>query len=357
MSLRDKASKIDFGSLIPGQPPLQETRAPKTAPGAMMEQANERRSQLLQENDELRSKAARAEELETRFNEVVEDLRTWDGAKPMRVIDPHLVQRGPLANRDLINFSGSEFESFKQEIVEAGGNVVPVKVRAKSGTDGYLYELIYGHRRHQVALETSTPLLAIIDNLDDKAAYEEMERENRGHTKPSPWEQGASYDRALKSGLYPSARQCAAALGVDPSNMAKALTLANLPTEVIKAFHSPLAIQLRWGTALRAAVDADSANVIRRAQELQALEPRLPPKQVLGELVAASTAKDSAKTSRVVPEPYPTAQRSFVQAGQQIARMKHDKKKTEIVILASLSAERQRRLAELVANFLDATVS
>lgn len=357
MSLRDKASKIDFGSLIPGQALSQETRAPKTAPGAMMEQANERRSQLLQENDELRSKAERAEELETRFNEVVEDLRTWDGAKPMRVIDPYLVQRGPLANRDLINFSGSEFESFKQEIVEAGGNVVPVKVRAKSGTDGYLYELIYGHRRHQVALETSTPLLAIIDNLDDKAAYEEMERENRGHTKPSPWEQGASYDRALKSGLYPSARQCAAALGVDPSNMAKALTLANLPTEVIKAFHSPLAIQLRWGTALRAAVDADSANVIRRAQELQALEPRLAPKQVLGELVAASTAKDSVKTSRVVPEPYPTAQRSFVQAGQQIGRMKHDKKKTEIVILASLSAERQRRLAELVANFLDATVS
>lgn len=357
MSLRYKASKIDFGSLIPGQPPLQETRAPKTAPGAMMEQANERRSQLLQENDELRTKAALAAELETRFNEVVEDLKAWDGAKPMRVIDPHLVQRGPLANRDLINFSVAEFESFKQEIAESGGNVVPIKVRAKSGADGYLYELIYGHRRHQAALETSTPLLAIIDNLDDKAAYEEMERENRGHTKPSPWEQGASYDRALKSRLYPSARQCAVALGVDPSNMAKALILANLPTEIISAFHSPLAIQLRWGTALKAAVDADSANVIRRAQELQALEPRLPPKKVLDELVAASTAKDCIKISYMVPEPHSTAQRSFVQAGRKIARMKHNKNKTEIVILTPLNAERQRGLAELVANFLDATLS
>ena len=355
MSLRDKASKIDFGSLIPGQTTLQETRPPKTAPGAMMGHANERRSELLRENDELRHKAAQAEVIEARFNEVVEDLKAWDGAKPMRVIDPHLVKRGPFANRDLINFSGPEFESFKQEIVEAGGNVVPVKVRAKSGADGYLYELIYGHRRYQVALETSTPMLAIIDNLDDKAAYEEMERENRGHTKPSPWEQGASYDRALKSGLYPSARQCAAALGVDPSNMAKALTLANLPAEVIKAFHSPLAIQLRWATVLKAAVDANTVNVIRRAQELQAIKPRLPPKQVLDELVAASTAKDNVKLSRMVPEPHPTTQRSFSQAGRQIAHMKHGKNKTEIVILTPLNAERQRGLAELMANFLDAT--
>ena len=357
MSLRDKASKIDFGSLLPGQLPSQATRSPKTAPGAMMGHANDRRSEMLRENDELRTKAALAEELEARFNEVVEDLKAWEGAKPMRVIDPHLVQRGPLANRDLINFTGAEFESFKQEIIEAGGNVVPVKVRAKSGADGYLYELIYGHRRHQVALETSTPLLAIIDNLDDKAAYEEMERENRGHTKPSPWEQGASYDRALKSGLYPSARQCAAALGVDPSNMAKALTLANLPTEIIRAFHSPLAIQLRWGTALKAAVDADSANVIRRARELQSLEPRLSPKQVLNELVAVSTVKSIVKTSRMVPEPHPGARRSFLQAGRQIARMKHDKNKTEIVILTPLNSERQRELSELVAKFLDATIS
>ena len=139
--------------------------------------------------------------------------------------------------------------------------------------------------------------------------------------------------------------------------MAKALTLANLPAEVIKAFHSPLAIQLRWGTALKVAVDADSVNVIRRAQELQVIEPRLPPKQVLEELVVASTAKDNVKTSRMVPEPHSTSRRSFIQAGQHIAHMKHGKNKTEIVILAPLNAERQRGLAELVANFLNATIS
>jgi hypothetical protein len=87
------------------------------------------------------------------------------------------------------------------------------------------------------------------------------------------------------------------------------------------------------------------------------LEPRLSPKQVLDELVAASTAKDGVKMSSMVLEPHSTAQRSFVQAGRKIARMKHSKNKTEIVILTPLNAERQRGLAELVANFLDATLS
>lgn len=355
MSLRDKASKINFGSLIP-QLPSQELRAAKTAPGAMMGQANERRSELLRENDELRIKAAQADGLEARFNEVVEDLKAWDGAKPMRVIDPHQVQRGPLANRDLINFVGPEFAAFKQEIIEAGGNVVPIKVRVNSGADGCLYELIYGHRRHQVALETATPLLAIIDNLDDKAAFEEMERENRGHTKPSPWEQGASYDRALKSGLYPSLRQCAAALGVDHSNMSKALTLANLPLQVIKAFHSPLVVQLRWGSALRAAVDTNSVKVIKRAQELQVLEPRLTPKRVLDELVAAADAIGTGKSGSGVQEPHTVATRSFMHGGRQVARMKQNKSRTEIVIKTALDTQGQQELAELVAKFLDATI-
>ena len=357
MSLRDKASRINFGGLIPPVLSPQDPRAPKTAPGVMMGQANDRRSELLRENDELRERAAQADGLQARFSEVVEDLNAWEGAKPMRVIDPHLVKRGPLANRDLINFSGPEFEAFKQEIVEAGGNVVPIKVRTKAGVDGFVYELIYGHRRHQVALVTGTPLLAIIDNLDDKTAFEEMERENRGHTKPSPWEQGLSYDRAIKSALYPSARHCAVALGVDPSNLAKSLTLANLPDAVIKAFHSPLLIQLRWGTALKAAVDSNPDRVINRATELQTLSPRLSPKQVLDELVAASKAVESGSGESMVPEPHPLPFFSFSRDGRQVARIKQSSKRTELVIVAPLNAAQQEGLKEIIAKFLDATVS
>lgn len=357
MSLRDKAARIDFGGLVPPVSGPQDPRPSKTAPGAMMGLANDRRSELLRENDELRVLAARSEGLEARYSEAVEDLKAWDGAKPMRVIDPHLVHRGPMANRDLINFSGDEFAVFKQEILEAGGNVVPIKVRAKGGVDGEAYELIYGHRRHQAALETSTPLLAIIDNLDDRAAFEEMERENRGHSKPSPWEQGLSYDRAVRSGLYPSARQCAVALGVDPSNLAKALILANLPSKVINAFHSPLAIQLRWGTALKAAIEADFGRVMDRAVELGSLTPKLSPRHVLNELVAASKTKGIDKSVHMVPEPHPSVSRSFTHGGRKVARMKQSSSRTELIITLPLSAFRQREFEEFVASFLEASVS
>ena len=76
MSLKDKASKIDFRSLPgAGLPSSGEASAPlprpKTAPGLMMAQAADQRSELLRENESLKLKvqdlgaaASRAGELE-----------------------------------------------------------------------------------------------------------------------------------------------------------------------------------------------------------------------------------------------------------------------------------------------------
>lgn len=356
MSLRDKASRINFSSLVPPEP-HEQVRPAKTAPGVMMGEANDRRSELLRENEMLRAKALKTEELEARYGEVVDDLKAWEGAKPMRVLDPQSIKRGPLANRDLVNFSGDEFAAFKQEIKEAGGNVVPIKVRAIANVDEQIYELVYGHRRHQASLETGTPLLAIVDNLDDKAAFEEMERENRGHSKPSPWEQGLSYDRAIRSGLYGSARQCAVALGVDPSNLAKALTLANLPLDIVKAFHSPLAIQLRWGTALKLAIDANLEQVLQRAKELQTFNPRWAPRRVIDELVAASYVTGKTKSPRMVPEPHAVTISLVGGEGSEIGRLKQIKNRLELVVVTPLSPERQKKLTELIAKFLDANIA
>ena len=356
MNLRDKASKINFASLISDQPVSRTPGAPKTAPGEMMAFANDRRSEMLRENDELRAKVAITESIELRLSEAETSLKAWDGAAPVRTVDPKLIRRGRLANRDIVNFTGPEFESFKQEILDAGGNVVAIKIRPVNDDSGCLYELVFGHRRHQAALETSTPLLALIVEMDDKSAYEEMERENRGHTKPSPWEQGVSYARALETGLYSSARQCAAALGVDQSNMVKALALANLPIEIVKAFLSPLDLQLSWGPDLKAAVETDGDNVLRRAIELRAFQPQLSSKQVFNQLVAASTAKSNTGPAVASTDMNLSSQRSFLQEGRKIARMKQEKHKTEIVIFTPLTADRQHELSEIVAKFLNATV-
>ena len=373
MNLRDKASKINFASLISDQPVSRTPGAPKTAPGEMMAFANDRRSEMLRENDELRAKVAITESIELRLSEAETSLKAWDGAAPVRTVDPKLIRRGRLANRDIVNFTGPEFESFKQEILDAGGNVVAIKsfkqeildaggnvvaikIRPVNDDSGCLYELVFGHRRHQAALETSTPLLALIVEMDDKSAYEEMERENRGHTKPSPWEQGVSYARALETGLYSSARQCAAALGVDQSNMVKALALANLPIEIVKAFFSPLDLQLSWGPDLKAAVETDGDNVLRRAIELRAFQPQLSSKQVFNQLVAASTAKSNTGPAVASTDMNLSSQRSFLQEGRKIARMKQEKHKTEIVIFTPLTADRQHELSVIVAKFLNATV-
>ena len=71
MSLKDKASKINFASLITQHAAVPDAKQPKTAPGAMMAFANDSRSDLLREMDELRGQVGRVEELEARLGEAV----------------------------------------------------------------------------------------------------------------------------------------------------------------------------------------------------------------------------------------------------------------------------------------------
>ena len=87
------------------------------------------------------------------------------------------------------------------------------------------------------------------------------------------------------------------------------------------------------------------------------MEPRPSPQRVLTELVAAANAVHIGQSTRVVPEPHAVLMRSFTHGGRQVARMKQKKSGTEIVITAALDAERQSKLAELVAKFLDATIA
>ena len=292
MGLKDKAAKIDFGSLVPppstGEP-AESIARPKTAPGLMMAQANEHRSELLRENDELRERAKDRDALASRVGELQDELKVWDGAKATRLIDPKLITRSRWANRDEAHFVTAEFQQLKNEIVSAGGNVQPIKVRplAKPDPDGAQFELVFGHRRHQACLEIGLPVLALVDNMDERGLFVEMDRENRSRANLSPWEQGCIYRRALEAGLFPSMRKLADAVGADHGNVVKALALANLPSEVIEAFSSPFDLQYRWSKPLADALAADPDGMIKRAVELAAMTPRLPPKDVFDRLIKA----------------------------------------------------------------------
>lgn len=349
MGLKDKASKIDFASIMPTAQPLPEAAKPKTAPGAMMAFANDQRSELLRENDELRARAAQVGQLEGRLSEVSAELRSWDGALPARLIDTADIARSEFANRHASAFEGKTFEDFKREIQEAGRNSQPIKVRAiaKPG-EGPKYELVFGHRRYEACRQIGIPVWAVVENLDDRALVEEMDRENRGRADPSPWEQGMTYLRALEKGVYPSNRQMAAALGVDISNLGKALTLARLPDAVVAAFPAPQSIQLAWATDLGKVLQEDAAGLIARAQALAAEKGAHSAKSVFARLVSPPGAAPEGTAQ--------AAQASHVLklANQKVGALKFDALgRPSMKLSVKLSGDEQQALLKSMQAFVD----
>jgi len=275
--LAAKASLIQLppvGAAAPERLDASEAK-PKTAPGSMAHFMASQ-SVAMKEADELR-----------------ERLKTFDGALPVRAIDPQLVRPSRWANRHADSLADAAFAALKSEIASAGGNVQPVKVRpvaeaaAAGGEGAARYELVYGHRRHRACLELGLTLSALIEPMSDQALFEAMDRENRGRKNLSAWEQGATYRRALDEGLYPSQRKLSESLGVDISLVSKSLTLARLPAMVVAAFASPNEIQFRWAQPLAEALQKDPDGVLTRAEQLRSRVPDLAAAQVFAALVGA----------------------------------------------------------------------
>jgi ParB family chromosome partitioning protein len=279
----------------------EETGRPKTAIGAMAQFTN-RQSEALKEAEELRatvkvlqSKADEADaaqevikNLESKADKadgLATKLKEFDGSLPVRKIDPKLIVRSKWANRHAHSFVDPEFAQLKKEMLDAGGNVQPIKVRRLKDGSGK-YEIVFGQRRHQAALELGLDVLAMVDDLDDKSLFIEMDRENRQRKDLRPFEIGAMYNKALEAGLFSSARQLADEIGFDQSQLTKALNLAKLPADVTNAFISPLDLQYRWSTDLVAAIQKDPDFVLARAKEIQALVPRPSSNEVFARLIA-----------------------------------------------------------------------
>lgn len=350
MGLRDKASKIDFASLVPtassSSASAAEVKQPKTAPGAMMAFANDQRSELLRENEALRVRASEAAALDSKLQEAIQEIRHWDGATPTRRLDPREIGRSRFANRDRASFEGAEFEGLKREIQDAGGNVQAIKVRAVANPgEGAKYEIVYGHRRHEACLQLGLPVLAVVDNLDDRALFIEMDRENRERADLSPWEQGVMYVRALDSGLFPSSRQMASAIGVDLSNLGKAIALARLPATVIDAFASPLDLQFRWVPALNQALTSNASEVEQRARAIAADRGSRTAKQVFEALVSSPPPEGGT-----VPPPLG---HQIQVGGRSVASVRFDSRgRASVRVDAPLSTAQQREMLAWLQQFL-----
>jgi ParB family chromosome partitioning protein len=230
--------------------------------------------------------------------EVKARLKEYEGSVPLKLLDPRVVARSRLANRHESEFDSADFARLKSEIEHAGVNVQPVKVRpVAENRDGVQYELVFGHRRHRACLELGVPVLAMIEDVSDKQMWLTMDRENRERRNLSPWEQGQSIQRALQAGLFSSIRRLAEESGMDHSNAAKALRLAELPAAVVAAFTSPADIQLHWARPLSEALQKDPDGVLARAKSIagRGTVPRAA-KAVLDELLGQ--AEDRGVTDK-----------------------------------------------------------
>ena len=272
-----------------------DTGRAKTAPGSML-QFMTAQSAAVREAESLR-----------------ERLAGFEGALPVRRLDPHSVRASTWANRHEDTYRDADFLALKAEIAAAGGNVQPIKVRPRLASGpgvgpsnppgglalpaevaGALYEIVFGHRRHRACLELGLPVSAMVEDLPEQQMFVQMERENRARKDLSAWEQGMMYARALDQGLYPSNRQLASAIGRDLGDIGKALSLARLPLAVVQAFASPLDLQYRWAKPLGDAQQRDPEGLVLRARALKAQVDKLSPKQIFDALVGAAPAQGRA---------------------------------------------------------------
>jgi hypothetical protein len=140
-----------------------------------------------------------------------------------------------------------------------------------------------------------------------------------------PYEQGLHYKLALDRGLFPSIRSMAAAIGVDASQAAKVIKIAELPEEVMAAFGSPHVVQVNWAHALHRVLTRDRDGAIRRSKDIASGNPSKPS--------ASSTFAAITRDASVEPFHAPTVEIRD-SAGQRVAWIRQEKGNYQIVLRA-----------------------
>jgi ParB family chromosome partitioning protein len=275
-----------------------------------------------------------------------EQVLEFEGAETARNIDPKRIIASKWANRDVSHFDTVVFTRLKEEIASAGGNVQPIKVRTipDAAPGAAEFEIVYGHRRHRACLELGIPVFALVQSdMKDADLFVEMERENRERADLSPWEQGVMYARALEQGLFPSAKQLAAAIDRDMSNISRAMALAKLPGEVIRAFGSPLNLQFRWATPLKEAHQRDPEGLLARSREVVALDPRPAPAAIFTRLIQQEPKSSTAAASAEWTDA----------EGARVAALATDRKgRVSISFDKPMEESPRRKLIKLMDTFL-----
>lgn len=193
----------------------------------------------------------------------------------LRKVDPRKVRRSRMANRSIENEDSADFRRLAELIRQAGTNSVPALVHEVDSAEDqsdYSYELVYGHRRHQVCLSETLPFTTIVlPQLNDVERTFLMANENEGRVSPCPMDMAVWLLQLTTEGRFKNQASLAQATGIKPASVTNLLKLARLPAEVIAAFPRRSDIGHRHALPLEQAAKDDLNGLIKRAHEIATL--------------------------------------------------------------------------------------
>ena len=221
-------------------------------------------------------------------------------------LDPRRIRHSSFANRHekSLQATDSRFIDLKAQI-QRRGQLDPIRVRPLRDNADFDYEIIYGHRRHAVALalqresDASFSILALIDvsAADAREHVLRMHSENAARSDLSPWENGQMYASWLAAKCFRNQEEIAKEIGLDQSMVSTYIRIYRLPAPIIAAFGDARVISVRWGRDLAAALKAAEPKVLAAAEELAARAGDRDPAAVLRELVQASQAPREGRSA------------------------------------------------------------
>ena len=222
-------------------------------------------------------------------------------------LDPKRIRASEFANRHERSLDAADpaVIALKDDIGRRG-QLDPIRVRPLVGSADFDYEIVYGHRRHAVALaldhetDEGFRVLALLDAaaVDAREHVLKMHSENFARSDLSPYEYGQMYASWLGAGCFQTQSDIATAVGLDQSVISTYVRIATLPGPVLAAFGDPRAIALRWARDLGAALKMDEAKVLAAAAEIALRATPRDPQLVLRELVAAATPRREARAAK-----------------------------------------------------------
>jgi ParB family chromosome partitioning protein len=224
-----------------------------------------------------------------------------------------------------------------QSILAQGGNSIPAVVR-RTPEGEKPYQVVVGTRRHWAINWLNNnhypeiDLIAVVDDLDDEAAFRIADVENREREDISDLERAINYKQAIATYYGGVAQRMAERLSLPKSRLSELLLLAELPAEVVSAYARPADIKIHHAAKLAPLLRAHTTKelVLAAAIELKDEQKRrmdagegpLEPAQVLNRLLSSVSIPK-------VPKQRPTVTH---QNGVQVATIIKDQARDGITL-------------------------